>query len=75
MHKFIVLGLTSANTNSFESYERKGIPLLNKYDAKLELSVRSIDGATETHALYFPGTACFEGFLSDPKRMTLKDEL
>ncbi len=74
MRKLVVLDLSSANTDLFESYERKVIPLLSKYEGKLELSVRSLDGATETHVLYFPDNARFQGFLSDPSRAVLKDD-
>ncbi len=75
MRKLVVIDLTSANTALFESYERKVMPLLTKYEAELELSVRSVDGATETHVLYFPDAIRFQGFLSDPTRAALKDEL
>lgn len=75
MRKLVVIDLTSANTDLFESYERKVMPLLRKYEARLELSVRSVDGATETHVLYFPDAMRFQGFLSDPVRTALKDEL
>lgn len=75
MRKLVVIDLTSANIDLFESYERKIIPLLSKYDAQLELSVRSVDGTTETHVLYFPDKMLFQGFLSDPVRTALKDEL
>ena len=74
VRKLVVIDLTSADTDLFESYERKVIPLLSNYEGKLELSVRSIDGATETHALYFPDAISFEGFISDPGRTALKDE-
>ena len=75
MRKLVVIDLSSANTQLFESYERKVIPLLSKYNGKLELSVRSIDGMTETHVLYFPDVEHFEAFISDPIRSALKDEL
>jgi hypothetical protein len=74
MRKLVVLDLSLANTDLFESYERKVIPLLNKYKGTLELSVRSVDGATEVHILYFPDASHFEGFLSDPTRVALKDD-
>lgn len=75
MHKLIAIDLTSANTDLFESYERKIIPLLSKYDGALELSVRSVDGTTETHVVYFPDSMRFQEFLADPIRTALKDEL
>ena len=74
MRKLVVIDLSSANTELFESYERKVLPLLKKYQAELELSVRSVDGATETHVLYFPDNICFEGFLSDPIRTALTND-
>lgn len=74
MRKLVVLDLSSANIDLFESYERKVIPLLSKYKGNLELSVRSVDGTTETHVLYFPDNLRFEGFLSDPSRVALEDD-
>ena len=75
VRKLVVFDLTSADTDLFESYERKVLPILNKYKAELELSVRSVDGATETHVLYFPSAMSFEAFMSDASRAALKDEL
>jgi len=74
MRKLVSIDLTSANTELFESYERKILPLLKKYKAELELCVRSVDGSTETHVLYFPDKICFEEFLSDPIRTALSDD-
>lgn len=74
MRKLVVLDLSSANTDLLESYERKVIPLLSKYEGKLELSVRAVDGTTETHVLYFPDNLRFEQFLSDPTRAALKSD-
>lgn len=74
MRKLVVIDLTAANIELFESYERKVLPLLKKYNAELELSVRSIDGSTETHVLYFPASMCFEGFITDPVRTALTED-
>ncbi len=74
IRKLVVIDLTSADTDLFESYERKVMPLLGKYEAKLELCVRSVDGTAETHVLYFPDIQRFDGFLSDPIRTALKDD-
>lgn len=75
MRKLVVIDLTSANIELFESYERKVLPLLRQYEGNLELCVRSVDGTTETHVLYFPDVERFQGFLSDPTRVSMKDEL
>ncbi|MFK7995983.1 MAG: hypothetical protein AB8B87_17735 [Granulosicoccus sp.] len=74
MRKLVVIDLSSANTALFEAYERKVIPLLQKYGGRLELGVRSADGSTETHLIDFPDATQFEAFLSDPIRTSLKDE-
>jgi uncharacterized protein (DUF1330 family) len=72
--KLVVIDLSSADIEVFESYERQVLSLLSKYGGRLESCVRSIDGTTETHLLYFPDNKCFEGFVSDPKREALKGE-
>lgn len=74
MRKLVVIDLSCADTALFELYERKVLPLLSKYGGQLELSVRSVDGVTETHVLYFPDVKCFEDFISDPSRTALNDE-
>ena len=74
MHKLIVVDLTAADIGLYESYERKVIPLLNKYGGRMESGVRSVDGMTETHILYFPDVKSFEAFLSDPVRTQLQGE-
>lgn len=74
MRKLVTIDLTAADTDAFEAYERKVMPLLQKHAGRLELSVRSVDGTTEAHLLYFPDASNFEAFLSDPEREGLKDE-
>ena len=74
VRKLIVIDLTRADVALFESYERKVLPLLSKYDGMLEFSVRSVDGSTETHVLYFPDAMSFDAFLVDPSRTVLADE-
>lgn len=49
MRKQVVIDLSSVDIDLFESYERKVIPLLVKHEEQLALSVRSVDGLTETH--------------------------
>ncbi len=74
MHKLAVIDLTDADISRFEEYEKQVIPLLHKYGARLELGLRSVDGMTETHVLYFPDAASFDGFLSDSTRASLQDD-
>lgn len=72
MLKLVIIDLHAANIGLFESYERKIIPLLDKYGARMEVGVRSLDRMTETHLLYFPDHQCFDRFLADPARVALQ---
>lgn len=74
MHKLVAIDLTDADISRFEEYEIQVIPLLHKYGARLELGLRSVDGMTETHVLYFPDTVSFDSFLSDPVRASLQED-
>ena len=74
MHKLIVIDLTAADIDLYENYERKVIPLLDKYGGRMESGVRSVDGMIETHILFFPDVSSFEAFLSDPVRTQLQSE-
>lgn len=74
MLKLVVIDLTSANIDLFEAYERKVLPLLGQYGGQLKLGLRSTDGMTETHILYFPDVLSFDNFLSDPLRKALQAE-
>ena len=74
VHKLIVVNLTAADKSRFETYERKVIPLLDKYGGRMQSGVRSVDGMTETHILFFPDVTSFEAFLSDPVRTQLQGE-
>lgn len=73
VRKLVVLDLTCADVELFESYERRVLPLLGKHQGKLELSIRAVDSSTETHVLYFQDANCFDSFLADPGRIELKD--
>jgi len=74
MHKLVEIDLTNADVALFEEYEKQVISVLHKYGARLESGVRSTNGKTETHILYFPNATSFEGFLSDSVRAELQDD-
>lgn len=74
MLKLVVLDLAEADISRFEEYEKQVIPRLAIYGARMEMGIRSIDGLTETHILYFPDTSSYDRFISDPVRAALKDD-
>jgi hypothetical protein len=59
----------SADIPEFEAYEATVLPLLAKYGARLEMRLRSVDGLSETHVLFFPDMQAFENFREDPMRV------
>jgi uncharacterized protein (DUF1330 family) len=74
MRRLVTIDLTRADLGLFESYEAKVLPLVEKYGGRLELRVRSLDGSSETHLLYFPDAHCFEAYLADPVRVAALNE-
>jgi hypothetical protein len=69
----VTIDLAQADLDAFERYEAKVLALLPKHRGCLELRVRTLEGATETHLLRFPDEQAFESFRSDPARLALAD--
>ena len=44
------------------------LPLVEKHGGRLEARVRSLDGKTETHIVFYPDEPSYQAFLSDPVR-------
>ena len=74
MLRLVTIDLTAADLNAFERYEAEVLELVPKHGGRLELRVRALDGRTETHLLYFPDEAAFEGFRADPGRLALSGD-
>lgn len=74
MYKLVLINLKNADLSRFEKYEKQVLPVLEKYGARLDLALRSADSMTETHVLHFPDTESFDGFLSDPLRVSLQED-
>ncbi|MGC6331488.1 hypothetical protein [Rhizorhabdus sp. FW153] len=62
------IDLSNADLALFDEYESAVLALLEKYGARLEDRLRSTDGRTEVHLLYFPDAGSLAGFRSDPIR-------
>lgn len=69
MHRLATIDLSAADISKFETYETTVLSLLARHGAKLEMRVRSLDGLSETHLLFFPGTQAFENYRDDPVRV------
>jgi hypothetical protein len=67
----VTIDLARADLALFERYEVDVLDLLPKYNGRLEMRVRALNGQSETHLLFFPDEAAFESFRSDPKRLAL----
>ena len=52
----------------FRRFEAAVLPLLEKYDARLERRLRTLDGCIEIHIVSFPSRAALESYRSDPTR-------
>ncbi len=69
MRRLATIDLSNADIAKFEAYEEMVLPLLPQYGAILEQRVRSIDGLSETHLLFFPDMASFQAYCDDPVRL------
>jgi hypothetical protein len=61
-----VIDLGVADTG--RNYEDKVLGLLKRHGGRLERRLRSTDGLTEVHLLWFPSRVAYDEFLADPRR-------
>ena len=71
MLRLVAIDLSNADIPAFEAYEEKVLALVPEHGGRLEMRVRSVDGRTETHLLYFPDEQAFDRYRSDPRRIAL----
>lgn len=72
MRRLVTIQLKEANVALFEKYEAIVLPLVEKHGGRLEARVRSDDGQTETHLLFYPDERSYQAFLSDPIRQNAR---
>jgi uncharacterized protein (DUF1330 family) len=70
----VAIDLSNADIPAFEAYEEKVLSLVPRHGGRLEMRVRSQDGQTETHLLFFPDEQAFDRYRSDPRRIALAPE-
>jgi len=68
-----VVDLVEAETG--RQYEDRVLVLLKRHGGRLERRLRSTDGLTEVHLLWFPSQAAYDAFLADPRRAEIRAEL
>lgn len=74
MRRLVTIDLSDADIPIFEAYEGTVLPLLDKHGGRLEMRVRSLDGRSETHLLYFPSAQAFDNYRADPIRVAAQDD-
>jgi hypothetical protein len=53
---------------AFRRFESTVLPLLPKYDGRLERRLRALDGRVEVHIVSFPSGEALERYAADPVR-------
>lgn len=65
--------ISGADLALFDDYEARALALLGNHGARLEERLRSTDGQSEMHLLYFPDPEALNAFRADPDRAALQD--
>jgi hypothetical protein len=73
MRRLVTIDLSNADVSIFEAYEATVLSLLGKHGGRLEMRVRSLDGCSETHLLFFPSAQAFDSYRADPIRVAAQD--
>jgi uncharacterized protein (DUF1330 family) len=74
LRRLVTIDLACADLQVFEAYEAQVLPLMARHGGRLEMRVRTADGLSETHLLFFPDLAAYERYRSDPDRLALQGE-
>jgi hypothetical protein len=71
-----IVRIPAPGVDAFRRYESLVLPLLARYDGRLERRLRTADGQTEVHVLSFPSRDAFDAYMRDPdraRRVALKE--
>ena len=74
MLRLVTIDLRNADLALFEAYEAKVLSRLGLYGGRLEIRVRSLDEALETHLLSFPDAVAYEAYRADPERVAAQNQ-
>jgi hypothetical protein len=63
-----ILRVPRAGLEAFRTYEDAVLPLLKDHGGMLRQRLRTEDGLTEVHVIWFPSTSHFGAYRDDPRR-------
>lgn len=63
-----IVRIPAQGTGAFNEYESEVLPLLAAHGGVLQRRLRSEDGGTEVHLVWFPSALQFDQYRNDPRR-------
>src|SRR4051794_11684141 len=63
-----ILRVPEAGLEAFRSYEDAVLPLLKDHCGMLRQRLRTADGLTEVHVIWFPSASHLSAYRADPRR-------
>ena len=66
--RVLIARIPAAGVAAFTAYEAQVLPLLAEHGGVLQRRLRSDDGQTEIHLVWFPSDAHFDRYRADPRR-------
>lgn len=78
MSELLLVALVELAADGVEAgqrYEDQVLALLGRHGGRLERRLRTDDGRTEMHLLWFASRDAYESFLADPERAALRAAL
>lgn len=64
----VLADIAPGGVEAFQTYESAVLPLLERYDGRLERRLRTLDGQAEVHIVSFGSRAGYEAYAADPER-------
>lgn len=64
----LIVRIPPEGIEDFRAYEQAVLPLLSKFNGRLERRLRNPDGTVEMHIVSFASDADFENYRNDPRR-------
>lgn len=65
----MIADIEPAGIEAFRAYEDMVLPLLGRHGGRLERRLRTSDGTSEIHLVFFADEPGYEAYLADPDRV------